>query len=347
IQAAFKEGNLQAVVDLIQEILGAAENAVLELAVIGESGTGKSSFINALRGLGHGEEGAADVGVVETTMKKTPYQHPKYPNVTFWDLPGTGTARFAPDTYLETKIKELGKKFYFVRTKVDSDLDNEQEAKPQFFKRERVLQHIQDYCLANLSDIRLPDARVFLVSNFDLCDFDFPLLETTLLAELPAHKRQAFALMLPTLSDASVELKRGFLREKIWLDTVKSSALAFIPFVPIIRGFDLPEQEACLKLYRSYFGLDDESIEEIAEKLGTSVQDIKGYTKCLDFWPLVKDDSIVAKATHCVETFCSVNGGLASVACQFLKNYFLRLKFLDTVADDAKLLLRKIISAQA
>ncbi|EHB06930.1 Interferon-inducible GTPase 1 [Heterocephalus glaber] len=373
IQAAFKEGNLQAVVDLIQEILGAAENAVLELAVIGESGTGKSSFINALRGLAHGEEGAADVGVVETTMKKTPYQHPKYPNVTFWDLPGTGTARFAPDTYLETvgfasfdffiiisssrfslsdallaqKIKELGKKFYFVRAKVDSDLDNEQKAKPQSFKRERVLQHIRDYCLANLSDIGLPDARVFLVSNFDLCDFDFPLLETTLLAELPAHKRQAFALMLPTLSDASVELKRGFLREKIWLDAVKSSALAFIPFAPIVKGFDLPEQEACLKLYRSYFGLDDESIEEIAEKLGTSVQDIKGYTKCLDFWPLVKDDSIVAKAMHCVKTFCSVNGGLASVACQFLKICFLRLKFLDTVADDAKLLLRKIISAQA
>ncbi|KAM6150857.1 LOW QUALITY PROTEIN: interferon-gamma-inducible GTPase 10-like [Erethizon dorsatum] len=363
IQGALREGNLQAAVDMIQEILSAAENAALEVAVK-ESGTGKSSFINALRGLGHEEEGAADVGVVETTMKKTPY-HPKYPNMTFWDLPGTGTPKYAPDTYLETmgfasfdffiiissshfslndallaqKIKETGKKFYFVGSKVDSDLYNEQEAKPQSFKRERVLQQTRDYCLANLSDIGVP--HIFLVSNFDLSDFDFPRLEMTLLAELPAHKRQAFTLMLPTLSDASTELKRGFLREKIWLDAVKLSALAFIPFAPILKGFDLPAQEVYLKVYRSYFGLDDESIGEIAEKLGTSVQDIKGYTRCLDFCLLVKDDSIAAKAVHCAESFCSVNGGVVSIACQFLKAYFLHSKFLDTVADDAKLLLRK------
>lgn len=371
VQAALREGNLQAVVDTIQEILSAAENAALEVAVIGQSGTGKSSFINALRGVSHEEEGAAAVGVVETTMKKTPYKHPKYSNVTFWDLPGTGTPDFTPDTYLEKvgfdsfdffimvsssrfsfndallaqEIKGKGKKFYFVRTKVDDDLYNEQEAKPQSFKRERVLQQIQDSCLANLSDIGVPDPQVFLVSNFDVSDFDFPRLETTLLAGLPAHKRQVFALMLPTLSNASIELKRGFLRESIWLEAVKSSALAFIPCVPFITGFDLPEQEACLKAYRSYFGLDDESIEEMARKLGTSVQDIKGYTRCLDFWSLVKDDSIVAKATKGVENFCSVNGGTPSVVCQFLKTYLLRSKFLDTVADDAKILLHKTISA--
>ncbi|XP_005376216.1 PREDICTED: interferon-inducible GTPase 1-like [Chinchilla lanigera] len=370
IQADLGKGDLQAVVDGIQEVLSAAENAALEVAVIGESGTGKSSFINALRGLGHEQEGAADVGVVETTMKKTPYQHPKYPNVTFWDLPGTGTPKFTPDTYLETvgfasfdffiiiscsrftlndavlaqKIKETGKKFYFVRSKVDNDLYNERKTKPQSFKRKRVLQQIRDYCLANLRDIGVPDPRIFLVSNFDLCDFDFPHLERTLLEELPAHKRQIFTLILPTLSDASIELKRGFLREKIWLDALKASALAFIPFAPILRGFDLPEQEECLKLYRNYFGLDDESIEEIAEKLGTSVRDIKGFTRCLDFWSLVKDDSIAAKARHCSEIFLSVNGGVMSAALQGLKAYFLRSKFLDIVAHDAKLLLHKTIS---
>ncbi|XP_005376102.1 PREDICTED: interferon-inducible GTPase 1-like [Chinchilla lanigera] len=371
IQAALREGNLQAVVDTIQEVLSAAENAALEVAVIGESGTGKSSFINALRGLGHEEEGAAEVGVVETTMKKTPYQHPKYPNVTFWDLPGTGTPKFTPDTYLETvgfasfdffiiiscsrftlndavlaqKIKETGKKFYFVRSKVDNDLYNEQKTKPQSFKRKRVLQQIRDYCLANLRGVGVPDPRIFLVSNFDLCDFDFPHLERTLLEELPAHKRQVFTLILPTLSDASIELKRGFLREKIWLDTLKASTLAFIPFAPILKGFDLPEQEECLRLYRNYFGLDDKSIEEIAKKLGTSVQDIKGFTRCLDFWSLVKDDSIAAKAMHCAESFFSVNGGALSVAFQFMKIYFLRLNFLDIVSGDAKLLLHKTITA--
>lgn len=155
IHYALQEGRLSDVMNQIQEAISAAENAVLDVAVIGESGTGKSSFINAIRGLGHEEAESADVGTVETTMYKTPYQHPKYTNVIFWDLPGTGTPNFHTDTYLDRvgfanydffiiisssrfsvndallaqKIKDAGKKFYFVRTKVDSDLYS--EARPK------------------------------------------------------------------------------------------------------------------------------------------------------------------------------------------------------------------------
>lgn len=372
IQKDIQEGKLTNVVNKIQASLAAAENSVLEVAVIGESGTGKSSFINALREVSPEEEGAANVGVVETTMEKTPYQHPKYPKVTFWDLPGTGTPNFLPDTYLETvgftsydffiiisssrfslndaalaqKIKEAGKKFYFVRTKVDSDLYNEKITKPKSFKRERVLQQIQDNCLANLNNIGVAEPCIFLVSNFNLDNFDFPRLQETLLKDLPAHKRHTFALMLPTFSDASIEIKKDFLKENIWLDAVKSAALAFVPLMPIVCGFDLPEQEECLKIYRKHFGLDDKSIEEIAEKLGTSMQGVKTYIKSLDFWQLVKDDSIAAKARSCAECYCSVNGGAISAIFQFLKVYFLRLKFLDTVANDAKILLHKTLKIQ-
>nr|XP_025844749.1 T-cell-specific guanine nucleotide triphosphate-binding protein 1-like [Vulpes vulpes] len=369
IQAALKEAKLKDVADIIEESLVAAENAPLDVAVIGESGTGKSSFINALRGLSYEEEGSASVGVVETTMKKTPYQHPKYPKVTFWDLPGTGTPNFHPHEYLEMvefatydffiiisssrfslndallaqNIKEIGKKFYFVRTKVDNDLYNEEKSKPMSFKRERVLQQIRDNCLANLSNVGVPEPCIFLVSNFDLDDFDFPRLEETLLKELPVHKRHTFVLLLPNLSDTSIEMKRAFFKEKIWLDAVKSSALSFVPFMACFSGFDFPQQEKCLNLYQSHFGLDEKSVKGIAEKLDMTVEEIKSFTKSLDFWLLVKDDSIVAKAMKCVECYCSVNGGLSSTVFQFFKIYFLHLKFINTVADDAKILLHKTL----
>lgn len=368
IHKALQEGNLSDVMSQIQEAISAAENAVLEVAVIGQSGTGKSSFINALRGLGHEAEESADVGTVETTMCKTPYQHPKYPKVIFWDLPGTGTPNFHADTYLDKvgfanydffiiisssrfslndallaqKIKDAGKKFYFVRTKVDNDLYNEQNAKPITFKKEKVLQQIRDYCVTNLIKTGVTEPRIFLISNFDLGMFDFPKLEETLLKELPGHKRHMFALLLPNISDASIELKKHFLREKIWLEALKSAAVSFIPFMTFFKGFDLPEQEQCLKDYRSYFGLDDQSIEEIAEKLGTPLADIKGELKCLDFWSLVKDNSIIAQATSAVEAFCAVKGGPESSAFQALKVYYRRTQFLNVVVDDAKHLLRKM-----
>ncbi|XP_012970178.2 T-cell-specific guanine nucleotide triphosphate-binding protein 2 isoform X3 [Mesocricetus auratus] len=368
IQKALQEGKLSDMVNQIKETLAVAEKASLEIAIIGESGAGKSSFINALRGLSHEAEGSASVGVVETTVHRTPYQHPKYPQVIFWDLPGTGTPNFRPDIYLEKvgfasydffiiisssrfslndavlaqKIKDVGKKFYFVRTKVDSDLYNEEKTKPMTFQKKRVLQEIRDYCLANLSHIGVSELRVFLISNFDLADFDFPKLEETLLMELPEHKRHRFAMLLPNISDASIEIKKCFLKEKIWLEALKSAAMSFIPFMPFLIGFDLPQQEQCLKEYRNYFGLDDKSIEEIAEKLGKSMEDIRGCLKCLDFWSLVKDDSIPAKVIKGTESFCAVKGGPVSSIIQGLKVYILRLKFLDTVADDAKHLMRMI-----
>ncbi|XP_022376872.1 T-cell-specific guanine nucleotide triphosphate-binding protein 1-like isoform X1 [Enhydra lutris kenyoni] len=371
IQATLKEAKLKDVADIIEESLVAAENAPLDVAVIGESGTGKSSFINALRGLSYEEEGSASVGVVETTKKRTPYQHPKYPNVTFWDLPGTGTPNFQPHEYLERvefatydffiiisssrfslndaslvkSIKEIGKKFYFVRTKVDNDLYNEEKRKPTSYKRERVLQKIRDNCLANLSHIGVPEPCIFLVSNFDLDDFDFPTLEETLLKEFPVHKCYTFALLLPNLSEASIEMKRALLKEKIWLEALKSSALSFIPFMAFFNCFDFPQQEKCLKHYQSHFGLDEKSLKGTAEKLNMSLEDIKSFTKSLNVQFLVQDDNIGEKAMKCAECYCSVNGGLPSTIFQFFKIYFLHLKFINTVADDAKILLNKTLES--
>lgn len=101
IQTDFEKGQPIEAADEIQRALQSAENATLNVAVIGQSGSGKSSFINVLRGIGHEQAGSASVGVVPTTTKKTPYPHPKHPNMTFWDLPGTGTPESNPDPYQE------------------------------------------------------------------------------------------------------------------------------------------------------------------------------------------------------------------------------------------------------
>ena len=73
----------------------------LNIAVTGESGSGKSTFVNAFRGIDNTDETAAPTGVVETTMEPESYPHPRYPNVILWDLPGVGTTRFPADQYLK------------------------------------------------------------------------------------------------------------------------------------------------------------------------------------------------------------------------------------------------------
>jgi len=95
------KGEIQPIVYPTQEEFDAAKVRVqysaesLHFAICGPSGSGKSSLINALRGLKPGEPGAAPVGVIETTVKTTRYPDPRtvmpYPRFIWFDVPGAGT----------------------------------------------------------------------------------------------------------------------------------------------------------------------------------------------------------------------------------------------------------------
>ncbi|KAL2084478.1 hypothetical protein ACEWY4_019996 [Coilia grayii] len=71
-------------------ILNAMETFRLDVGVLGPTGGGSSSFVNALLGLKGGDKGAAPTGVTETTLEPVAYQYPQLPNVALWDLSGIG-----------------------------------------------------------------------------------------------------------------------------------------------------------------------------------------------------------------------------------------------------------------
>ncbi|XP_035315671.1 interferon-inducible GTPase 5 isoform X1 [Cricetulus griseus] len=156
LRSAFESGDIPQAASRLRELLATTESTRLEVGVTGESGAGKSSLINALRGLGAEDPGAALTGVVETTMQPSSYPHPQFPDVTLWDLPGAGSPGCSADKYLKevdfgrydffllvsprrcgavetrlaSEILRQGKKFYFVRTKVDEDLAATRSQRP-------------------------------------------------------------------------------------------------------------------------------------------------------------------------------------------------------------------------
>uniref|UniRef100_A0A3B4DV86 IRG-type G domain-containing protein n=1 Tax=Pygocentrus nattereri TaxID=42514 RepID=A0A3B4DV86_PYGNA len=151
-------------------------NVSLSVAVTGDTGTGKSTFIKGIRGRDDDDNDAAETGVTEATTEPTSYKcHPTMPNVKFWDLPGTGAPNFKAKNYLKQvqfdrydffiiisserfrendimlakKIQKRKKLFYFVRSKIDNDIRAEQRKKG--FNKDKMLLKIRRNCEENLN----------------------------------------------------------------------------------------------------------------------------------------------------------------------------------------------------
>ncbi|OBS59054.1 hypothetical protein A6R68_09821, partial [Neotoma lepida] len=304
IEFHLKKGNIHGANSVIRDALKNIDDAPINIAVTGESGAGKSSFINALRGLGPEDQGAAEVGTVETTMRRTPYKHPKIKTLTLWDLPGIGTMNFLPKDYLEevkfqeydffiivsatrfTKlqldlakaIRFMGKNYYFVRTKVDTDLENEKKCRPRTFDREKTLQQIRSYCVNTFSQNNMDVPQIFLISNNDLSDYEFSILMDTLIEDLPAQKRHNFVLSLPNITEAAIDRKYNSVQQTIWLEAFKAGILATLPVVSLF-GDDVEKLKEKLNHYRVLFGVDDESLEFISKDFQMPVRQLKNIIK--------------------------------------------------------------------
>ncbi|XP_053382208.1 uncharacterized protein LOC128549503 [Mercenaria mercenaria] len=100
LEKHIKQYGEKGVEKIIRETLDDGRTVPLVIAVMGRSGNGKSSLINAIRGVSKGDPTYADVGTTETTMTLTPYPHPHYENIILWDIHGVGTDNFPKETYL-------------------------------------------------------------------------------------------------------------------------------------------------------------------------------------------------------------------------------------------------------
>uniref|UniRef100_A0A8C7EM32 IRG-type G domain-containing protein n=1 Tax=Neovison vison TaxID=452646 RepID=A0A8C7EM32_NEOVI len=367
IQSSLKAGDLQSAGSVINNALRDINNAPLSIAVIGETGTGKSSFINAIRRLGNEEEGAAPAGFIGITMERKKYEHPKLPNVTLWELPGIGPFKFPPHEYLEkmkfreydffiiisatrfktsdaqlcSAIKKMKKNFYFVRTKIDCDLHNIKMFHPNKFNEQEILEKIHNDCVNNLKKANVSDPQVFLISSFQLANYDFPRLDSTLVRDLPEHKRHIFMQYLPNITEATIDGKRESLRKKVWLEAMRAGASAFVPMMGYISDKDMETLKDTLTLYRVYFGLDDSSLKMIAKDLDVSVEKLKENLNFPHLLSAEKDEkSLGEKLWRYVENFCSVSGGPIASGIYFNKIFYLQNFVLETVASDAKVLLK-------
>lgn len=176
----------------------------VNLAVTGNSGVGKSLFINTVRGVKCGDATWAPVGVGDTTKDPRSYEFPNEPRVQLWDLEGALTSsevtvtRDALERSVEQYIRQVGLRyfdvvlilscgrltetetevmqelqackvpFFFVRTKMDWDIENSVE------DYDMTPQEVIDDIRADLVANGVHEPYLLNARGFD--EYDFPRL---------------------------------------------------------------------------------------------------------------------------------------------------------------------------
>lgn len=371
--------DLPTAISKIQEYLKQQDLIELNIGVTGGSGSGKSSFVNAFRGLRDDDTGSAETGVVETTMEPEAYIHPKYNNVKVWDLPGIGTPNFKADEYLKKmdfekfdffmiiasdrfrechtqlarEIMRMGKKFYFVRSKIDSNIDAEKRKKN--FDLKKTLDVIRKDCETGLRKIGIEDPVIFLIARFDLDKYDFNLLEEKIEEELPQHKRRVLLLTLPNITQEINEKKKEALEQNIGKVAFLSACVAAVPIPGLSFAVDITILTVELKRYYSAFDLDDPTLEKLSEKSGKPVEELKNLMKS-PFRNGINQETIMIllqrsfltvslSAVEYAVSFIPIIGSVVAGGLSYITVSYMLKTALNEIAEDAKNVLLASVQA--
>jgi len=205
-----KEG-IQPVVTPTPEEVRAAKKRVqyredlFHFAVAGMAGSGKSSLINAFRGMRNKSYGSAATGVTETTLVLGRYANPQEPYV-WYDIPGAGTLKIPDWQYFNaqglyvfdciivlfdnrftmtdiailTNCRRFNIPTYIVRSKADqhirnimkdmeydSDDEEDEDRKKKLYRvaQQQFVEQTRRSVKDNLENANMPDQRVYIVSN--------------------------------------------------------------------------------------------------------------------------------------------------------------------------------------
>nr|XP_020515902.1 interferon-inducible GTPase 5-like [Labrus bergylta] len=361
----------------IQEYLDEEQNVSLNIA---ETGSGKSSFVNAFRGIDNEDEKAAPTGSVETTMEVTPYPHPNYPNVTIWDLPGIGSIKYPTAKYLKKvgfekfdffiiisadrfkendvklakEIQKTKKKFYFVRSKIDHNVRDEERSQRDFNEKRTLIQ-IRNNCIQGLQDQELQSPQVFLVSSFDLKLYDFPKLVETLKQELPELKKDAFLLAMPNISLDMIKEKKKAFQAKVKYWAMLSAAVGGVPVPGVSAAVDIALLVAVVTRYVLGFGLDIPSLKRMANYSGVPYEELKKVIKSTLIATGVTSELLVTllsqfstlgllRAAEEGCKFIPILGIPVSMGLSFTFTYSSLNMILDILAEDAERVFTRVCS---
>ncbi|KAM8927814.1 LOW QUALITY PROTEIN: interferon-inducible GTPase 5-like [Pelodytes ibericus] len=374
IKDAFEKGDMFSATEKVKKALQNINSMPVNIAVMGDPTSGKIPFISGMLGRDDHVESLSNIEGKDPTEEPAPHAHLRLKNVKYWDLPPASAPDFMMEDYLQkvhfsqyemvvffssdlftehqiqvAKEVEAMKKFCFVRSNIDSDLDESRTNNPESCNEKSIMKGIRKKCVRDLKERGIKDPNVFLLSSNQLNRYDFDLLEKALEKGLPLYKKHTFVLSLPNVTPKILEKKRSVLSKMIIWATL-SCAVSSVPLPGLSVACDVPILVKAIKGYLKHFGLDKKSLAKLENKSGKSASDVRSLMQS----PLVKEEInhyvITTKlnssgrgaftATKSFLSMIPMFGSLAAGAVSFGTTYSMLLNFLKEIKEDAGRLLK-------
>lgn len=293
-----KNSEIGDILEKFKKDLKEFHSAKIRCGIIGRSGTGKSSLINAIAG-----ETISAVGEVETTTEVGEPHH--HMGLLFYDLPGSSTQRFPKETYIEdTGIKELdcvilvtADRFYeddlflikevaklnipifAVRNKIDQSIGS---ALKRGVTESETLKTIYNDINKNLEASN--HKGIYLISAENPFEYDFDRLLGDIAKNLDKIKRDRFIADVTATSERMIKEKRE-IAEKL---VSRYAALAAANGLNPIPGVDISLDLALLVKMGN----------DVANIYGINKKSQEYYESFLDFSDSSKLKTVLGKISQ-------------------------------------------------
>ena len=297
IKRKFDQGGMANVLKYVEDMREMWKKIPVNIGVVGRAGVGKSTFINAYRNIEYDDdEGAAPVGVTQTTMEACAYPDPKHENITVWDVPGVGTKEFPRQSYLTNEkvgidrydfviilsssrftedeiwlreeMARLQKPAFLVRSKVMQDVNNERRRKKSNLGKSE--KEVLDETIAKYKEEMKVDSKVYFIDSLEKehPHLHFEDLLVDIVKEAPAAKQEAILLNLEGQFSKLIDEKVKILKQRRWLVALGSigAKLIGMGFSEELRenlDYKLISEE--IELYRKQLGLEEERLAQLPE----------------------------------------------------------------------------------
>ena len=282
--ALTKEESIEDVINNIKAQVDVWENTEVKIAITGQSGSGKSSLINAIAG-----SKIAPVGFVETTMEPKEYKTEN--GIILVDLPGCGTANFPFESYVDDmKLSEfdaivlvtanrfyeadiklfnyvthsLKKPIFLVRTKMDDAVRD--GAEDNDLSRDQVIDMVLNDMIHNtdVSDV----SKIYLVSSKpkQISNFDTARLIKDISENLPDIKKGKFISESAAYSEEAIRAKKETIIEIAKRYAYLSAVNGLNPIPGINVAVDVGILSKLTQTVLKSYGLVDSSIADYIKK---------------------------------------------------------------------------------